>query len=90
MEVIYKYPLEMVAEQILTLSRGAPILDIQTQGNQLCLWAKINKDHPEQERKIVVIGTGNPIKYKPPQYLSYISTVQIGEMVWHFYECYVA
>jgi hypothetical protein len=90
MKIIYKYPLALTGEQVLELPQAARILDIQMQGFELCAWAEIDKSMPSKERKIVLIGTGNPINYKPPQHLMYISTVQIDGMVWHFYELYNA
>jgi len=83
MKTIYKYELALTDEQTISLPADAEILDIQQQGQDLCAWVKLDTDMPERDRKITICGTGNPISDLT---LAHIATVQIGAMVWHFFE----
>lgn len=85
MKKIYKYPLTLTDTQFVELPLGAEILTAQMQDNQLCLWAMVNtlSEAVKKNRRIEIIGTGNPV---PTGNLKYISTVQIGGLVFHVFE----
>ena len=87
MKKIFKYPLETIDTQFVELPLGAEILTTQMQGNQLCLWAMVNSspDAIKKNRRIEIIGTGNPV---PTGDLKYISTFQMlgGGLVFHAFE----
>lgn len=87
MKKIYKYPLEITDTQFVELPLGAEILTVQMQGNQLCLWAMVNTlpEAIKKNRRIEIIGTGNPI---PIGDLKYISTFQMmdGRLIYHVFE----
>jgi len=87
MKKIFKYPLEITDTQFVELPLGAEILTTQMQGNQLCLWAIVNTlpEAVKKNRRIEIIGTGNPM---PIGDLKYISTFQMlgGGLVFHVFE----
>lgn len=83
METIYKYELELTDTQALSLPADAEILTIQQQGPSIFAWVKLDNQKPERDRTIVVCGTGSPLKQP---YMRYITTIQVGIMVWHFFE----
>jgi hypothetical protein len=87
MKKIFKYPLEITDTQFIELPLGAEILTAQLQGNQLCLWAMVNTSPNAitKNRRIEIIGTGNPT---PIGDLKYISTFQImdGSLIFHVFE----
>ena len=87
MKRIYKYPLELTDTQFVELPLGAEILTAQMQGDQLCLWAMVNTlpEAIKKNRRIEIIGTGNPV---PTGDLKYISTIQIegGRLIFHIFE----
>jgi len=87
MKKIFKYPLEITDTQFVELPLGAEILTAQMQGNQLCLWAIVNTlpEAVKKNRRIEIIGTGNPM---PIGDLKYISTFQMlgGGLVFHVFE----
>jgi hypothetical protein len=85
MKTIYKYELCMTGTQTLKLPADAEILTIQQQGAELCAWVKLDTNSPCEDRTIVICGTGNPIEHEE---MYYLSTVQMGSMVWHFFEVY--
>jgi len=87
MKKIFKYPLEITDTQFVELPLGAEILTAQMQGDQLCLWAMVNTspDAITKNRRIEIIGTGNPV---PTGDLKYISTFQVygGGLIFHVFE----
>lgn len=86
MLTIYKYPLEVVPQQEISMPKGARALSVQQQDYRLCLWAIIDMDIrvPIAIKKIYCYGTGHSME--GDQSLRYISTVQIPPYVWHFFE----
>tara|TARA_R110000851_G_C12769468_1_gene533998 strand:- start:72 stop:332 length:261 start_codon:yes stop_codon:yes gene_type:complete len=84
METIYKYELKIASEQFLRLPSGAEILSIQQQQQgSVCAWVKLDTSKPMRDRKIVICGTGNSIEHEVTRF---IETIQMGVMVWHFFE----
>ena len=73
----------LTSEQLLLLPDGSEVLDIQEQGGNIYAWVKLDTSNPDRERKFVIYGTGNPIEETN---LLHISTLQMGMMVWHFFE----
>jgi hypothetical protein len=83
MMTIYKYELTLKDEQVLSLPADSEILSIQAQGVAVFAWVSVDTSKPERDRKIFIVGTGDPVDTKG---IKYISTVQVGPMVWHFFE----
>jgi hypothetical protein len=87
MKVIYKYKLEPLDLQTVTLPKGYEIVSAQMQYNDLFLWALVDKFAKEDEVvEIEILATGSPI----PEYVGarkFISTVQMhgGRLVWHIF-----
>lgn len=86
MKTIFKYPLDVVGEQTITVPSGAVPLAVQAQDGSLCLWAMVETMQPTMERRRVVriFGTGHPV---PPNHGAYVGTVQMmdGAFVWHVF-----
>jgi hypothetical protein len=85
-KTVYKYPLRLADAQAVQLPKGARILTAQFQGEQLCLWAMVDTDQDEmQKREIRIHGTGHPISNVDA--LRYIGTVQQfgGSLIWHVF-----
>lgn len=72
-KVIYKYPLQVEDEQIISMPKGAEILTVQEQHGKPCLWALANPQAEKEEVKIVMVGTGHIFNTKN---LKYIGTCQ--------------
>ncbi len=83
MSVIWKYPVPIQDRFDLTLPKGAKILTIQIQYDQLQLWALVNPGADQETRHFRLTETGHPIIKTN---LVYISTVQQGQYVWHIFE----
>ena len=83
---IYKYQIQITDVQMVKLPINAAILTAQMQGDQLCLWAKIEETNTDTEdRMIEVFGTGHPMT---SHLRRYIGTVQMdgGSLIWHVFE----
>ena len=83
MKTIYKYELKLVQKQVISVPSNSKILTVQLQKDRIVLYAEVDTDNFLVPRVINIIGTGQTLPDLP---LEYISTVQIGEFVWHIYE----
>lgn len=84
---IWKYPLEIVDEQIIEMPEHSRILTAQVQNGVICIWALVNTQTITKEKiHIRVIGTGHIIE--DFAYLRYISTIQLhnGALVFSIFE----
>lgn len=87
MIVIWKYPLDEAGRQTLLMPRGARVLCVQVQADEMQLWALVDDRAPNEPRNFAVYGTGHDLPGKPGEYLG---TVQLGAFVWHVFEIGVA
>jgi len=83
---IHKYKLHTGGEQIIKIPQGAKILCVQKQGDDYSLWAEIDTNANLVPRTIVAYCTGEEICNSPFVEAKYISTVQDGWFVVHFYD----
>ncbi len=83
MKTIFKYQLALTDEQTISLPVDAKILSIQEQGEYIFAWVSLDTDQPKWGRKIYIAGTGNSFDCES---LRHITTLQMGDMVWHFFE----
>ena len=87
-KVIYKYQLAVQEVQELELPANSKILSVQFQGEQLYLWAMVNKESGAVIHKhtIEIYGTGQDITYDLGVRRNHIATVQSQGFVWHIFE----
>jgi hypothetical protein len=87
MKTIHKYPLQIIASQVMIMPRGAEIIAVQTQGAVPCMWAMVDPDKDVEMRIVEMYGTGDPI-HDAQGKRKYIGTFQIknGESVFHAFE----
>lgn len=84
MSVVYKYPLRIDDEQIVTMPEGAELLHVAEQRGELMLWARvIPTGQRTVARTILIRGTGAPIWTQP-----HVGTVitEGGALVWHVFD----
>jgi len=81
MKKIYKYPLKLQSVQSLSIPLVA-VLSIQQQHGVWVLWAEVDTDKWSKTITVTTVGTGQVI---PENVGQYISTIQEGSYVWHFY-----
>lgn len=81
MKAIFKYPLKHVPEQTIEVHQISKVLTVQIQRGDYFLWAEVDTV-AKQGITIEMFGTGWEME---PTVREYISTVQDGPGVWHFY-----
>lgn len=81
---IWKYSFEVEDEFTVRMPRGAQILSVQPQYNEVCLWALVNSENELEDRKFFVRGTGHPIDLSDGHY---VGTFQLlgGTFVGHLF-----
>jgi len=87
LKIIYKFPIDIVVDQIIKMPTGSKVLTVQTQKDTICLWAIVDlKSTTFEDRKFSVYGTGHP--FDKDYNLEYIGTVQQieGKLIWHVFE----
>lgn len=85
MSTIWKFPLSVVDDQIITMPHGAVILAVQEQHGVPCVWAQVNPDQPASYRQFFMHGTGREVDPRAGQH---IGTFQMfgGNLVFHVFE----
>lgn len=85
MRKIFKYPISVIPEQNIKAPFGARWLDVQVQGEVLCLWAVVDPELIDSEYRISIKGTGVEISELEMPNIKHIGTVQMGSYVWHVF-----
>ena len=87
MKTIWKFPLRVDDEQIVSMPDNAHILCVQAQSGTPCLWALVNPDNPPRDRKILIAGTGHT-REDLDGLVNYIGTFQMyaGDLIFHVFE----
>jgi len=83
MKKIYKYTLELIDHQLITMPADAVILCAQMQRGNMCIWAEFDTEAHYVKRPIFIRGTG--LEFEEPTCHCYIDTIQHEGMVWHLY-----
>jgi len=86
MRTIYKYPIPPLGAPgffEVMLRKGATVLDvgIQTDNEEVVLWAEVDTERSHEARRFYAGWTGHEL----PPGLAYFKTLQIAGLVWHFY-----
>ena len=62
MRTVYKYELPSItSQQEVSLPKGARIIHVGEQHGMLALWADVRTTHENEDRTILIIGTGDEI-----------------------------
>lgn len=81
---IYKYQLELKAEQVLESSyMHFKPLHVGLQKGTICLWAEVGSLSMKGNIRIACFGTGQSVPINTG--FHHIGTVQQNGLVWHFY-----
>jgi len=85
-KTIWKFDLKLLDLQPIQMPVGAEILSVQSQCDELKLWAFVNPFNKTTIRYIEIYGTGHRIDYKFKR--NFIGTVQMEKhgLVWHVFE----
>lgn len=87
MRTVWKFPIDPSDVIEVDMPEGAHVLTVQTQGDQVCMWALVNPDRPTERRFFRMAGTGHPIDEELGA-LIWIGTFQLhgGRLVFHLFE----
>lgn len=81
-ETIWKFPLAIEAEQVVTAPLGAQLLHVGLDPNgQLCVWMQVDPEAGYRAITFYIVGTGHPI----PIETVYLGSVVMGAYVWHVF-----
>lgn len=80
---IWKFVLPIQDTVEINLPSGSTPLHVAEQDGAVCLWVEVTLGAPNEFRKFLVRGTGNPLTGDEGPYLG---TAQVGMFVWHVYE----
>lgn len=83
MRTIYKYHLEILDLQVLSLPDDARILHVADQRGQLCVWCDVSDDAPLVECEFRIVGTGHP--FPDGDNWWHVGTVSMDRLVWHIF-----
>lgn len=83
---IWKYPLELTDSQSFRMPKGAKLLTVAQQYQQVCLWAQVDPKAPTEERRFEIRGTGHPLGDAAE--MDYIGSVILasGSLVFHVFD----
>ncbi len=85
MITIYKYPIEIIREQGVSMPEDAVILSVGLDpAGRLCLWARVNTHKAPRQRIIEIYGTGTVVASVLEG--RFIGTVLQQEFIWHVFE----
>jgi hypothetical protein len=84
MKSIWKYVLQPVDVQSLTIPKGSVILTAQIQKDKICVWALVDEYSELETRVFRIIGTGHGVDDEPGRFLG---TVQLheGRIIFHIF-----
>ena len=84
MKTVWKFKLDVTAEQEIAVPKGAKVLDAQEQHGGICLWVLLDDAVATTETvRAYVCGTGH--RCDAPSAARYFRTVQMGPYVWHLW-----
>lgn len=89
MKAVWKYQLQPERNQEVEMPKGADILSVDAQHDNLCVWAMVDPKQTEKEvRSFRVIGTGHPIEDAEAKRMRFLGKALMhrGALVWHVFE----
>lgn len=83
MKTIWKFVLQ--PECKIEMPVGAELLSVHAQGDDICLWAKVDPSAAKEARSFVGFGTGHDVPDEP---LAFVGTALMhgGSLVFHIFE----
>ena len=89
MKTIWKYKLEVMDRQQITMPEAAEIIHVAAVQDELCVWVKVDPMRPPETRTFVIVGTGHPIP-DDVEHRHAVGTavfeLKHGPFVWHVFE----
>ena len=88
MRTIYKYPLPQNGLMTQIRAPILKVLTVQMQNGVPCLWAEVETNNTNKVVELYYYGTGwnlDDLFFEMNLNLTYLSTIQDGPLVWHYY-----
>ena len=85
-KVIWKYNIPILDIIKIEMPKGAKVLSVQNQNDEIALWMHVNPKEKSEIREFQIIGTGHELPSLEKPKRKYIGTCQIGIYVWHVFE----
>ncbi|MGJ8680497.1 DUF7352 domain-containing protein [Paraglaciecola sp.] len=82
-KVIWKYTLTPAI--LIEIPKGAEILSVAEQNNEICLWALVDPNAELEAREFHVFGTGHNITIKGFDFIG-TALLENGSLVFHVFE----
>lgn len=82
---IFKIKLGILDLQWILMPEDAKVLSCQIQDGDICLWVAVEPLKKSVKRLFEIVGTGHEMTLENKRY---ISTVQMGSLVWHVFEVF--
>ena len=89
MKRVFEYPLTLEAEQNITMPLSAELLGLQVRGEIAVLWAIVDHQNRDTQRRVYLVATATPGRGDPPlDKARYIGTFQLagGDIVYHVFD----
>lgn len=85
MRRVWKWTLPAAGRCTLPMPRGAEVLAVQVQREDVALWAVVDPDAESEPRSFITVGTGHP---EVPAKVRYVGTFQLAGVVFvgHVFE----
>lgn len=82
--VVWKFALQVQAEQQIHMPRGARLLSVHLQHGDPCIWAEVNPANPAVPVTIHMRGTGHRTDNMPSRAQFLGTVLMLGDsLVWH-------
>jgi len=87
MKTIWKFTLD-AGRTRQYMPKGSVVLSVNSQRDDICIWAEVDDKEKVEERVFEVFGTGHPIHVDMGIERKFIGTVLLdnGALVFHVYE----
>lgn len=92
MKTIWKYSIlsgnRDGAKVEIMMKKGAKILYLDEQNNDICMWAEVDTEAEEIKRYFQVVGTGHEINQNMGTVWEYVGSAKVegGKFVFHIFE----
>lgn len=85
MNTIWKFPLRIDDEQIVTMPAVFRVLCVQVQRGVPCLWVMVDESSSPRDVSVSIRGTGHDVSGIPPD--DYVGTFQVadGALIFHVF-----
>jgi hypothetical protein len=82
---IFKYPIPIDDEIVLSMPEGAEVLSVQVQRGQPCIWAVVNPTRPPVHHTFEIRGTGHRFMGNEGRFIGSFQ-LENGYLIFHLFE----